>query len=367
MFNLDFQTASLLIILLLIFTLPATIKRIEENLEIFLFVMGVAAGLLTGKLLPPHHMELIIEALITPVTIHGLPIGIFQVVLIMGLIFHYLRHKFIDYFSKFLKPSKLPILLFTNCLVFGLISSIISVIVASMIISEILMLLKIERRFKVLYSVLACYALGIGAILTPVGEPLATIVFHKLSHPPYNITITWMVITLGPYVIPLVVLYSLITLIIFKLKLPEILKSGISFSTKEEIEERLKDVILRALKVYIFICALVFLGSSFTLLIEKYFKYLPVTLMYLIGSISAVVDNATLAAAFIDPSLTITQIKALLISMLISGGFLIPGNIPNIIVATRLKIRFKEWAKIGLIYGLPVFFIMFFIICIFKL
>ena len=48
--------------------------------------------------------------------------------------------------------------------------------------------------------------------------------------------------------------------------------------------------------------------------------------------VSAILDNATLAAAEIGPALTESQIKSALMGLLISGGMLIPGNIPNIIL-----------------------------------
>ena len=40
--------------------------------------------------------------------------------------------------------------------------------------------------------------------------------------------------------------------------------------------------------------------------------------------------------------------------LLISGGMLIPGNIPNIVAAQRLGISSREWARVGVITGLPL-------------
>ena len=80
---------------------------------------------------------------------------------------------------------------------------------------------------------------------------------------------------------------------------------------------------------------------------------------------SAVLDNATLAAAEIGPVISEFQIKSLLMGLLISGGMLIPGNIPNIISASKLGISSKEWARIGLPLGLVtmgLYFIILFVI-----
>jgi predicted cation transporter len=47
--------------------------------------------------------------------------------------------------------------------------------------------------------------------------------------------------------------------------------------------------------------------------------------------------------------------------LLIAGGMLIPGNIPNIVAAGRLKISMKEWAIIGVPIGL-VLMVIFFVV-----
>ena len=60
---------------------------------------------------------------------------------------------------------------------------------------------------------------------------------------------------------------------------------------------------------------------------------------------SAVLDNATLAAIEVTPAIDERTLKFLLMSLIISGGMLIPGNIPNIICASKLGIKSKEWAK----------------------
>jgi len=51
--------------------------------------------------------------------------------------------------------------------------------------------------------------------------------------------------------------------------------------------------------------------------------------------------------------------------LLISGGMLIPGNIPNIISAGKLDITSKEWARLGIPLGLVsmgIYFIILFVI-----
>jgi predicted cation transporter len=53
------------------------------------------------------------------------------------------------------------------------------------------------------------------------------------------------------------------------------------------------------------------------------------------------------------------QIISAVMALLIAGGMLIPGNIPNIVAAGRLKINMKEWAVIGVPIGLALMIIYF--------
>jgi predicted cation transporter len=112
--------------------------------------------------------------------------------------------------------------------------------------------------------------------------------------------------------------------------------------------------VIRAGKVYLFIMALVFLGAGFAPLILEFIIQIPAEGLYWVNIVSAVLDNATLAAAEIGPQLSLIQIKSALMGLLIAGGMLIPGNIPNIIAAGKMGITSKEWAR----YGVPLGFVL---------
>ena len=57
----------------------------------------------------------------------------------------------------------------------GLLSSVITAVIAALILVEAVALLKLDRQSETAAVVLACFAIGLGAALTPVGEPLCTI------------------------------------------------------------------------------------------------------------------------------------------------------------------------------------------------
>jgi predicted cation transporter len=71
-----------------------------------------------------------------------------------------------------------------------------------------------------------------------------------------------------------------------------------------------------------------------------------------------------LTAAEIGPELTRGQQRAILMGLLISGGMLIPGNIPNIVAANRLGISSRDWARVGLLVGLPLMALCFLVLLI---
>jgi len=96
-------------------------------------------------------------------------------------------------------------------------------------------------------------------------------------------------------------------------------------------------------------------------LIEWFLIKVPALALYWINIISAVLDNATLTAIEINAQMVLPKIVAVVMGLLIAGGMLVPGNIPNIVAAGRLKISMKEWAKFGIPIGI-VMLVVFFVI-----
>jgi predicted cation transporter len=236
----------------------------------------------------------------------------------------------------------------------GIVSGVVSVIVTACILAEVMAALPFKRTDKIKIVVVTCLAVGLGAGLTPLGEPLSTILVQKLAGPPYNAGFLFPAQNLGIYIVPGVVALSIFGALWIGRK--------VNFQSKEieaEYNETLKTVIFRAIKIYIFVAALILLGEGLKPLVEWYFTRIPAWALFWINSLSAVLDNATLTAIEIDPTLTMPQIISAAIALLIAGGMLIPGNIPNIVAAGRLKINMKEWAVIGLPVGLALMIIYF--------
>ena len=344
-------------IFIVVLVLPFKVKKVEENLEVFLFICGIAAltvasfATLDGETFG-WSTAIVVEALTAPImitTVAGIPIGIVQIVLVVGLII-YFAHAQIQRGIQTL-VNKVPLNILVFCLIcgLGLISSIISAILAAIILVEIICALPLGRPEKIGVTVISCFSIGLGAVLTPLGEPLSTITISKLSGEPYYAGFWFLLDLLGIYVIPGVIAMGVLGVVFLKRQGPP--TEGLECKI---IRENLRDVVIRAGKVYLFIMALVFLGEGFKPLILEYIVEIPSEALYWVNTVSAVLDNATLAAAEIGPQLSLMQIESALMGLLIAGGMLIPGNIPNIIAASKMGITSKEWAR----YGLPLGFVL---------
>ena len=76
------------------------------------------------------------------------------------------------------------------------------------------------------------------------------------------------------------------------------------------------------------------------------------------NTVSAALDNATLVALEVR-DMTLPRAREAILALLISGGMLIPGNIPNIVSAGALRIGSLEWARLGVPMGLVMLGIYF--------
>jgi predicted cation transporter len=349
-------------IFIVVLVLPFKVKKVEENLEIFLFTCGIAA--LSVSSLATFQGEtfgwtiaIVIEALTAPImitTVAGIPIGIVQMVLIVGLIIYFAHAQIQGAIQTMVNRIPLFALIFLMICSLGIISSIISAILAAIVLVEIVCALPLGRQEKIGVTVISCFSIGFGAALTPLGEPLSTITISKLSGDPYNAGFSFLVNLLGIYILPGILALGFLGVIFLK-------RQGTPSEGLEckLIRESLRDVVIRAGKVYLFIMALVFLGEGFKPLILGYIIQIPSEGLFWVNIVSAVLDNATLAAAEIGPQLSLIQIKGALMALLISGGMLIPGNIPNIIAACKIGITSKEWARYGIPVGIALMLVYF--------
>ncbi|HAF96399.1 MAG TPA: cation transporter [Elusimicrobia bacterium] len=335
--------AGLALIMALVLLLPFSIKRVEEELEIFLLIMGVAAMTISGL----WNWHIVRESLAEPIKIS-------LAVLVIGLIFKAGRNLIQDT-VKFME-NRLGVrnAVFLIVILLGFASSVITAIISALILCEIITHLNLDRKSEIRVTVYACYAIGFGAALTPIGEPLSTIVTAKLSGPPHNADFFYLAQMLLVWVTPAILAVSWLA----AFERPTA-RGPVGDTLRQDNPEGTRHVAIRAAKVYLFVMALVYLGTGLSPLAEKAVASLKSWQLYWLGTTSAVLDNATLAAAEITPSMSRAQILSILLSLLISGGMLIPGNIPNIISAAKLGIKSREWAAVALPPGLALLTVYF--------
>ncbi|MDR7470848.1 MAG: DUF1646 family protein [Armatimonadota bacterium] len=318
-----------LLILLVVLILPLVSHLVEQNLEAFLFMMGLTAAL-AAQALDGH----LVRAALTD------PIPITLAVFVSGLVFHWLRGSIADLLIRLrtVMPMRLVVAILVTAL--GLISSVITVIIASLVLVELIGAMQFREDDETRLVVLACMVIGLGAALTPIGEPLSTIATAKLGE-----DFWFLMRLLGLWVIPgIVVLGAAAALLPLRYRGPSL--------SEEAGTETYRTVAGRALRVFFFVMALTLLGEGFKPLIDRFVIRLDARLLYWINMVSAILDNATLTAAEVSPQMSPLQVRAVLMGLLISGGMLIPGNIPNIIAANKLKIRSRAWARWGIPLGL---------------
>ena len=252
----------------------------------------------------------------------------------------------------------MPFRLFIGLSVFilGSLSSVVTAIIAALILVLVTEQLSLSRSSQIRYVILCCFSIGLGAALTPIGETLSTIAINKMEGDFF-----YLMRLLGGEIMVGLLLFSI---------LASLAVSPPSFSQRGKhkiglTSSSFEEILVRSVKVYFFVMGLTLLGTGFEPLITAYLLPLDPLALYWINMVSAILDNATLAAAELSPTMNEDTVQAILLGLLISGGMLIPGNIPNIIAAGKLGITSKEWARFGFPVGLAAMLIYFFVLIIF--
>jgi len=323
------------LILIAVLAGPILIKPVERNIELFFLSVGALASIVTGQ----FRWLMVRDAATEPI-----PLTI--AVLVFGALARVGRPAFDRGVQRLRAVVSARWIYFALIVLLGLISSVITAVVAALLLVEAIALLKLDRPSETTAVVLACFAIGLGSALTPMGGPLAAIAIAGLGA-----DFWYLARLLGPLVMVGIIIVGALSVFIAPLPAASLYAA--------RPDETWRDIVMRAIRVYAFVAGLVGLAWAMRPLANAYVNRLPQGLLFWVNSISAVVDNATLTAAEVGPALNHTQQRAILMGLLISGGMLIPGNIPNIVVANRLGISSREWARVGLITGIPLMLLCF--------
>jgi predicted cation transporter len=307
---------------------PLAVHFIERNIEIYCLLIGILAVSLGGM----WSERLIRHALTEPLEISA-------AVVIAGLIFNYSRHHFDRVFARMRSRAPRSALTAMSIFLIAMLSSLITAIIAALVLVEVIGLLRFDDATRARVAVAGCFAIGMGAALTPIGEPLSTLAARAL-----HLNFIGLFLLLAPYLIPGVVAAALLAAYLGR--------GRYELHTEAlHIRQNNAQILKQALKVFGFIAGLVLISEAYARLAAQILSTIGNDVLFWVNMISAALDNATLVALEVH-NMELYRAREAIISLVVSGGMLVPGNIPNIVSAGAMRIRSTIWAKMGVPVGI---------------
>ncbi len=335
------------IVALHLLVMPLVSRWAESHLELFLLAIGAAAVTISGK----WSGELIHKTLAAPVYVS------FIVVVVSVIFNNYSRYIFRILFAFFrtLEPRySFALLVF----ILGLGSSLVSVTVAALILAEVLQVVNLEHNTTVKITVFACYAIGLGAVLTPLAEPMGLVINNALSGPPHHADFFFLLRHFFGWIAPAICGLSVAAGYAAR-------HAGTTMQMHiREDKENYSSILRRTLHIYMFVAALTLISTGLRPLAQSTITHLGGKVLFLANAVSVIIDNATLAAIEIVPTISSTDLIYMIIGLAAFGSMLLQGNLPNIVAAEKLGIKSREWARVAVPTGLilmGVYFILLFI------
>jgi len=319
--------AAIVILVLLLFG-PLAVHFIEENIEAYIFIVGIVATLIGSG----FDSQLVLKAAEEPVLIT-------VAVVVAGILFGFTRERLDGIFAGLRGRVSRPVLAGLSIFILAILSGVITAIIAALVLIEVVGLLHLQAEARTRVTVAACFAIGLGASLTRVGEPLSALAASALKLP-----FMGLFYLLGPWVLPGVVVASLLAGFFARGDYQEV---GVQLHVRETPWA----AIIQGIRVYVFVAGLVLVSQAYAATAVQVVDALSNDALFWINTVSAALDNATLVALEVH-NMTLPRAREAIIALLVSGGMLIPGNIPNIVSAGALKISSTAWARIGIPIGL---------------
>jgi predicted cation transporter len=321
---------------------PLIFAPLEHNLEPYCFALGMIAVTVSRQ----WEWHLLRKAALDP-----MPITI--TVVAAGMLFSVLRPVLDRSFGVMRRLLPRPLLAGLAVLIIGLLSSAITAVVAALMLVEGVALMGLGPTERARVVVLGCFAIGLGSALTPIGGPLAALAASAMD---LNFADLFKLLSL--WVFPGVAAVSLLSA--YYARGPYDL---VAVAASPSPHERTRQALMQGLRIFAFIAGLILIGEACAPLASRYVGKLSDEALFWANTISAALDNSTLVAIEFH-QINRQRAQAALLSLLISGGMLIPGNVPNIVCANKLGMRSGEWARIGLPLGLIMLGIYFAVLLI---
>ena len=314
---------------------PLTWRWAESHLELFLLGIGAAAVTVSGG----WSVDFIYQTL-------QYPVNVAFIVLVVSVIFNnYSRYIFRVLFAFFKRVE--PRYSFAVLVLgLGVMSSLVSVTVSALLLAEVLKVVNLEHKATVRITVFACYAIGLGAVLTPLAEPMGLVINNALSGPPHQADFFFLLRHFAGWVLPVIALLAAAAGYSARRA-----GAGLQMYIRED-KETYGSVLRRTLHVYMFVAALHLISTGLRPLAQSTIAHLGGKVLFLANAVSVIIDNATLAAIEIVPSISSQDLTYMVLGLAAFGSMLVQGNLPNIVAAEKLGIKSREWAAIAVPTGL---------------
>jgi predicted cation transporter len=313
------STLQTLIIVAALLAGPLALAPLERNLEPYVLVLGMIAVTLGRQWEPQLLRKVVMEPL--PITL---------TVMAGGLLFHVFRPALDQGFSRMRSRLPRPLLIGFLVLSLALLSSVVTAVVAALMLVEAVALLGLGPMKRTQIVVLGCFAIGLGSALTPIGEPLATLASSEM-----NLPFGGLSRLLAHWVLPGVVAVSVLSAFCARGQYD-------SIGDGSHVQERPAQAVMQGIRIFAFVAGLILVGEACAPVASRYVGMLSNTSLFWANIISSSLDNATLVVIEfhqIEPA----RARAALLSLLVSGGMLIQGNVPNIVCGEQfLKIRSSD-------------------------
>lgn len=320
---------------LCLLVMPLTVRWAESHLELFLLAVGATAVTVSGG----WSFDLVRKTLASPVYVS------FIVVVVSVIFNNYSRYIFRVLFAFFraLEPCySFALLIF----LLGMTSSLVSVTVAALVLAEVLKVVNLGHESTVKITVFACYAIGLGAVLTPLAEPTALVISNALAGEPHHADFFFLFRHFIGWIAPGICALAAAAGYVAR-------HAGTTMQMQiREDKENYSSILHRTLHIYIFVAALTLISTGLRPLAQSTITQLGGKVLFLANAVSVMIDNATLAAIEIVPTISTTDLVYMVVGMVAFGSMLVQGNLPNIVAAEKLGIKSREWASVAVPTGL---------------
>ena len=316
------------IVALCLLILPLTVRWVESHLELFLLLVGAVAVTISGG----WSGQLVRQTLSSPVYVS------FIVVVVSVIFNNYSRYIFRVLFAFFraLEPRYSFALLI---LVLGMSSSLVSVTVSALVLAEVLKVVNLEHNTMVKITVFACYAIGLGAVLTPLAEPMGLVINQALAGPPHHADFFFLFRHFFGWIFP-----AVCALAVAAGYTARHAGTTLQMHIREDNTGH----------IYMFVAALTLISAGLRPLAQSTIVHLGGKVLFLANAVSVIIDNATLAAIEIVPTISTADLVYMVIGLAAFGSMLVQGNLPNIVAAEKLDIKSREWASLAVPTGLAL-------------